>query len=77
MILFHSYVLGSLVQSPDRMVNIKEVYMDAVTVYRGKKEHKGSIYDIMLHQLMIYYLPILFSIVLDLFCSFLDGMIMH
>ena len=37
MILFHSYVLGSLVQSPNRMVNSslalnRKVYMDAVTV---------------------------------------------
>ena len=40
MILFHSYALGSLVQSPNRMVNSsltlnREVYMDAVTVCSG------------------------------------------
>ena len=50
MILFHSYALGSLVQSPNRTANSslalnREVYMDAVTVcsgllvtiYKGKK----------------------------------------
>ena len=50
MILFHSYALWSLVQSPNRTANSslalnREVYMDAVTVcsgllvtvYRGKK----------------------------------------
>ena len=40
MILFHSYALGSLVQSPNRMVNSslainREVYMDALTVCSG------------------------------------------
>ena len=40
MILFYCYALGSLVRSPNRMMNSslalnREVYMDAVTVCNG------------------------------------------
>ena len=49
MILFHCYALGSLVQSPNRMVNRslalnREVYMDAVTVCSGLLVTRGKNY---------------------------------
>ena len=54
MILFHTYVLGSLVQSPNRMVNSslalnREVYMDAVTVCSGLLVMERRTYMILFH----------------------------
>ena len=53
MILFHSYVLGSLVQSPNRMANSlalnRKVYMDALTGLLVTIHKKRRTYMILFH----------------------------